>query len=47
MTFGLVSGTLPWDVPWDVIASFQCMFVWMQGLDDVGVSWRYSSGTST
>ena len=41
MTFGPVSGMLPWEVPWDVVASFQEMFVWMQGLDDFGVPEEY------
>ena len=34
---------LPWEVPWDVIASFQGMFVWMQGLDKVGVPEEYKA----
>ena len=41
MTFGLVSGMLPWEVPWDVIASFQDMFFWMQGLEYVDVPQQY------
>ncbi len=44
MTFGLVSGMLPWEVPWGVVASFHDMFVWMQGLDDVGVPEEYMTG---
>ena len=34
---------LPWEVPRDVIASFQGMFVWMQGLDKVGVPEEYKA----
>ena len=37
MTFGPVSGMLPWEVPWDL----KDVSVWMQGLDDVGVPEEY------